>query len=568
MSTFDKIEIGRRALFAAQSGQRSTGQNVANVNTEGYKRQSIVQSSSAAEYDGRTNGVGVDGVKQAQDEFLERKILSSNSELRNSTTKAEILRNLEIIYNDRNGQGISNAMAELWGAWSELATSPESGPFRMNLAEKAINLTEKFNRFHSETSDFKKELVKGLTAEIHDVNNWANEIAGLNKKVANIEARGGNANELKDQRDRLAGNISDKVDIQRSYNKNGRLHIEFGGGHTLVDGDEAYQLDLNYNANSSEKVAIILKLQKTTNMDITQFIKQGETSEKVKMVNEYIPSVINKFDDLANSVKDEVNSLYVTGTPLDEAFKNLVSASNFKPEYVNDEIDGLKLGQLTLNIVDEDGYSSGQISVEIKPDDTAQSIAFKINEAANINNTNSNLEDVPLTAAVIGQKFEINSRSNYGFYIAEDTSSAMSKLGINAFFTGNNGVKDLQVNQQLLDSPEKIAAGVKMLPGNNDVALQISELRYATPLNNGSESFSEFYDRAITDMALDLQSSKKSSEVQQETLDQYKVMRQEVSGVSLDEEMANMIKYQRAYEASAKFSGIADEMLNTTINFR
>ena len=568
MSTFDKIEIGRRALFAAQSGQRSTGQNVANVNTEGYKRQSIVQSSSAAEYDGRTNGVGVDGVKQAQDEFLERKILSSNSELRNSTTKAEILRNLEIIYNDRNGQGISNAMAELWGAWSELATSPESGPFRMNLAEKAINLTEKFNRFHSETSDFKKELVKGLTAEIHDVNNWANEIAGLNKKVANIEARGGNANELKDQRDRLAGNISDKVDIQRSYNKNGRLHIEFGGGHTLVDGDEAYQLDLNYNANSNEKVAIILKLQKTTNMDITQFIKQGETSEKVKMVNEYIPSVINKFDDLANSVKDEVNSLYVTGTPLDEAFKNLVSASNFKPEYVNDEIDGLKLGQLTLNIVDEDGDSSGQISVEIKPDDTAQSIAFKINEAANINNTNSNLEDVPLTAAVIGQKFEINSRSNYGFYIAEDTSSAMSKLGINAFFTGNNGVKDLQVNQQLLDSPEKIAAGVKMLPGNNDVALQISELRYATPLNNGSESFSEFYDRAITDMALDLQSSKKSSEVQQETLDQYKVMRQEVSGVSLDEEMANMIKYQRAYEASAKFSGIADEMLNTTINFR
>jgi len=126
---------------------------------------------------------------------------------------------------------------------------------------------------------------------------------------------------------------------------------------------------------------------------------------------------------------------------------------------------------------------------------------------------------------------------------------------------------DLQVNPVLVAHPEDVAASSQaQLPGNADVALQIANLRQALVMNNNTATIGDFYNTMIAQLGGDARESQVTQQNQQTLVDAIDRQRKQISGVSLDEEMANLVKFQHAYEAAARAITAVDEMLDKVIN--
>lgn len=147
-------------------------------------------------------------------------------------------------------------------------------------------------------------------------------------------------------------------------------------------------------------------------------------------------------------------------------------------------------------------------------------------------------------------------------HAAGQTNTTPPQTGINFFSNYSEGV--LEINQNLIDDPNLIAASADGQDGNNEIALQIAALQKALLING--ETISNTYSNFVNQIANDLQTQGQNSESYQLVLNQLDMQVAEGSGVSVDEEMVNVLKFQRSYDAAAKLIKVADEMFQTLIN--
>ena len=117
-----------------------------------------------------------------------------------------------------------------------------------------------------------------------------------------------------------------------------------------------------------------------------------------------------------------------------------------------------------------------------------------------------------------------------------------------------------------MEDEMKIVAGSDLIPGDNNIALQIADLQLKPTMKEETISFDEFYNSQSTDIGLRVQDAQRGVKAHTQMRDQYEALRDSVSSVNLDEEMTKMVKYQRAYESSAKFMGTVDQMTQTLVN--
>jgi len=161
-----------------------------------------------------------------------------------------------------------------------------------------------------------------------------------------------------------------------------------------------------------------------------------------------------------------------------------------------------------------------------------------------------------LAASLIG---DVNSLHSTGYGL--DNSTGLS------FFSGE-GADDMTVGSLIKNDPVKLATSSSInSEGNNEVALSISQLRYAQKFNNGTETYEDYYHATVGMVGVKSQEAQRFTENQQLLVERFTAQRDSVSGVSLDEEMSNLIKFQHAYDAAAKFISVVDEMLETIIGF-
>jgi len=158
-----------------------------------------------------------------------------------------------------------------------------------------------------------------------------------------------------------------------------------------------------------------------------------------------------------------------------------------------------------------------------------------------------------------------------GDIISEVNALHVNGVGLdgtqNDFFTGSSAL-DMAVNTVILNDPGKIAAAdpAEGLPGGNDVALAIAGLQAALTMDGGESTFGQYYSSLVSDIGSALQTANTSSLHQDDITASLAAYRESVSGVSLDEEMVNLIKYQNAFAAAAQLINVADEMMETVVN--
>jgi len=574
MNIFGSFEIGKKSLYAAQTGQSTTGHNIANVNTEGYSRQDVLQSASRPTDLGEGTGVDVNGIRRIQDIFTKKKVVEEQANVGTWEAKAETMARTEIIYTDLEGNGLRAALDEFWGAWGQVANEPEKSVFRKALLSKSEQLCERFQTVDNKLKVLRKDIDAKVAIEMSEINTYAKQLAKLNRQIQDIERKDVKANDLRDQREVLLDKISRKIDINWFENKRGNIEVQVGNGHFLVHDLEANALIPRKTAGDVgfSNINIMTSGQK---YDITDTVKGGSLKERIDLRDGVLKQYKENIDHMAKELSFEVNRIHASGTGIFNAKANETSSFGLNEEARSQPLPYLETGKFEIKLIDEDNEITETLTVELEAGkETLESIVKKINIAAGGKYLEGENGKEALNTDESGLKAQMNKDGSVSltamrgnrFIFGEDNTNVLPVLGFNTFFQTIEGAEDLRVNKLLIEDEMGISSGYDLIPGDNRVALEIAALQFNPTMEEDSLTFNEYYNSQVIDVGLRMERAQKGEANHKQTLDHFIKLRDSISSVNVDEEMANMIKYQRAYEASAKFISTIDEMTQTLVN--
>ncbi|MFV9510516.1 flagellar hook-associated protein FlgK [Tepidibacillus sp. LV47] len=540
-STFHSLETAKRGLFAAQTAIQTTGHNIANANTKGYTRQVVDFVASkpmeALAWTRSTSpgqlGTGVDysNIRRLRDSYLDGQFRNQNQNFGDWEVRQSTFEKLEAIINEPSDYGIRTVIDHFWNAWQDLAGQPDNLTARSVVIERAVAMTDAFNDVAQKLEDLKSDLVESLKVKlgsgsidangelqienIGEVNTLLTQIAKLNEQIYQVEAQGDHANDLRDQRDLLTDQLSKLIDITVKDEKdNSGYTITLSNGTQLVKANHANQVYMD-SSNPSALKGFLYDPETKTITDLTpntQTLKDvfssGEVHGYLQSIEE-VEKIQTQLDNLVNGlVSGEIDLTLASGTQLPQNMAN-------------------RLG------LDATNYDSSTQTV-------TKDVAVK----------------VPGINGLHQMGYDLNSNPGIEFFTKKDNTKPMS-------------ASNIQVNTEILNDVTKIVTSNRLengvvLKGNNQVALWIADMRYTKIAGIGSSD--EYFRSMVGNLGVRSQEAVRQYESQKVLVEQVDHRRQAVSGVSLDEEMADLIKYQHAYNASARMITAIDEMLDKVIN--
>jgi flagellar hook-associated protein 1 FlgK len=489
--------------------------------------------SLSAGYVGR--GVRVDSVVQRYDRFVEGQLLSQDQSLGKSTAMNEDLGQVEQIFNDQVGAGLSVELNAFFNSWQSLASDPSSTSQRTVLLADAGSLASGVRQMEEGLL----ETVGEVNVEIADVagriNTIAEQIARFNVQIVQVEAGGtAKANDLRDARRALLTELGGLVEIDTREESTGALTITVGM-RNLVDRAQVNPLTAVADASGS----LGLSLDGT---DVTSRIDKGRLGGLLASRNGVETGLLTDLRRLAASLTLEVNRLHVAGYGLDGTTGN----DFFAP----------------LSLSTTDASAGANVASATITDPAALTLSEYV---------------VDIGA---GGSYSVSTRDG-GSVVATGTFSSGNPIafeGISVVLTGTVAEGDSFTVSPLtraasgfsvsLTDTNKIAAasGAASLPGDNTSALGIAALAGSAVSSLGGATFSGYYGGVVSRSgslaadAADLMSF--DGNLRSELANR----RDSASGVSIDEEAIRLIQYQRMFEAGARMISVTDELLQTVLS--
>lgn len=563
------LSTAKDALQSQQLAINVATQNIANVNTPDYSRQvPILEARTPAPYAGLTlgQGVSVTQIQRQADSFIENMLQQRQSDLSATSEKTTYMGTLESIFNESSDAGLSTQMSDFWKVWQDLSNNPSGSAERDALCQRGKLLCQSFSNASGEMDQLSTELNQSLGAGVKTVNDITKKIADLNTQIVGFGATG-NANDLMDQRQHLVNQLSQYMDINYYQNDDNTMTVTTGKGYPIVSHGDSYSLDVdgkNVTWQSSDG----------KNLDITSTITGGKMGGWIAMRDTVIPEYKGKLDNLAGSIISAVNEAHSQGVGLDRV-------SNVTGTYGVgiDAVTGLPkvsipLGSSDLPFAssidttpgkgfdvwtyDSSGTPTGSARINIVGSTTLDNIVSQINGSG-----------LGLTAGDAGGKLTMSSSGGSTLAFANDDSHALAVLGINTFFTGTDA-GSMAVNPQLANDTNLIAAGKvgssgAIASGDNSNALNMADLQYQDVPALG-DTLDNYLANMEGSIGIDSQSVSRSNSYNETFVNNLRQQRNNVSAVSIDEEMTNVIKYQQAYAVAAKLISTADQMYQTLLN--
>lgn len=314
------FDIGRSALFAAQRALSVTAQNVANVNTPGYSRQRTVLAAAnpVDALPGQSGrGVSVVAVQRSVDAYLEGQLTTAYESVgRSEMFRAALLR-VQGLFNDSASQGIGEALVRFFGAWDDVAAAPGEITARAALLASAQTLAQRLNQAQSDLAANRTAIDQQVRQTLTEINDRALQLADLNQQIVAAEARGQNANDLRDRRTVVLNELAERIEVTALEDATGSLTVFVGQGQTLVSGVVTYRLtdivtgdngslhDVGYDSGGGMPVPI------------TNLISGGRLKGLLDARDKTIPDVQRSLDVLAATVINEYNRIHRLGYGLD-----------------------------------------------------------------------------------------------------------------------------------------------------------------------------------------------------------------------------------------------------------
>lgn len=610
-SIFNALHIGYSALNAAQIGIDTTGHNISNAETEGYTRQRVVTAAAypiSIDPGQRGNGAQITEITRVFDKFVFNRYTTSAQNKEYSDTLKKNLEELSTYFPDIDDIGIKNDMQNYFDMWQSLANNPGNNSLQVALAQQAQTLSQHVVETRSQIAGLQGSLNEQIKVNIDEVNRIAEQIAGLNKSINEEEAGGiNNANDLRDQRNKLEMTLSKligaKVLVGQVESRNdidSNIAIEDGsytiqvGGFNLVDGHTFHPIGVDTLGNQNGYNDLYYERQDGVKIPFASNITGGKVGAMLELRGSiigdngefqdgFLQETMNNLDTFARGMIESTNNLYAQSATTSMRTNTLSFGAT---DALMNSDENFSTGTFDVVVYDIDGNEVGRRSITI--DDTtvmedspltANSIIGQMRALADDNNDNNALNDIDdmLDAGFASNVFQINFSSSfasqgYTFAIEDHGTNFAGATGVNRFFDGDDA-KTIDLNTNLKNDPTLIKGHKSPVNGDNQTALDMVELQFSSVMfkngtNTSSDTLYGYFDTLVTKIGTKTNSAILSNE---SITAQYNAVKQEydsVSKVSIDEELANLIRYQTSYGAAAKIITTIDQMMTTLLGIK
>jgi flagellar hook-associated protein 1 FlgK len=574
-NSFGSLYIGVAGLQSNQNALNITSNNLANVDTTGYVRQRVIyadrnymttDTTAAISYQQSGLGVKIGDVIHTRDVFLDKSYRTEAGREAFYSATYEAVQEVETLYQELEGQTFQDAIEDFWQAFQELAKAPDDSIYQNLVIQKAELFLSRSSAVYSGIQSYQYNINTQIADDIDRINELGKNIYNLNLEIMKVESGGvETAMTLRDERDLALDELASYVDITYHEDTNGQVKVELEGV-PFIDEAKCYEIGAKYDYSTGF---------------ITAYWPQLSDTDKDRYVN-----VFNFSTDISSENKNDIGEL-----------KALLLARGDHPANYTD-IEGLDAD--TYN--DTTGMSV-MLMAEAQLDQMIHGMVTAINDLLSPTIAAGDTENppaFPLTAYdADGNKYTITADTK--ILDAENCARGIdgelpprelfTRIGCDRYtkVTGIDGneyyiyneedpndttkqytIKSLSVNEELTSLETLIPHLMK----NGDVAVQLGEalvslwdnkLLTLNPNDTGSLTFKEYYQNMTDGFATLGNVYKNTSEALEATTLSIDNQRQQVIGVSSDEELTYMIKYQNAYNASSRFINVINEMIETLL---
>ena len=556
---FSTLSIARSGMQIAQVQLDIAGHNIANVNKVGFSRQRVelisrVPLSRPFGQIGR--GVAISLISRVRDPFLDTLIRNQVAGLRSAELQTQFFGQIEDIFLEPTERGMSGRINNFFQALQEFSTNVESLPIRQSVVTEAESLSALFNETARRLNTLRTNANEEVIGLVPEVNSLAERIAKLNDQIRVAEVSGNPANDLRDDRDVLLDQLAGIVNIFTRERTNGQVDVLIGD-QVLVDGDRFRELETVQNALLDPVRNDFVDIRFVDNGNLLT-VQDGSIFGALELRDSILVEIQSDIDLLAATFIREINVIHSQGRGL----INLTALTG--SNVVTDPALALNSAGLPFPV------TPGTFEVTVLDaagNPTAGSpTTITIGAGTTLNDLVADLNAIPeLTASVTPDgALQITAAAGFSFAFTNDTTGALAALGANVLFTGSDAAS-MGVNQVIVDDPQLLASGFSTDPsetGDNSAALALADVQNGRFLQNSSMTINDFFESTIVRIGIDARSVQATFEVELTFVDGFERRRQEVSGVSLDEEVTFLLLFQRAFEASARVVTVTDRMLD------
>ena len=617
-STFSGIELGKRSIMANTDAISTAGHNISNANTEGYSRQRVQMKEFDPLYKPdleRTEragmigqGIDVQSINRIRDEMLDQRITSLQNQESYWDTRSKYYTMIEQIYNEPDEVSVRSNMDKFWEGWQELSINPESQAARQAVVTRGESLTNAINSKWENLMGVASLINSDIEATVKQVNSYANQIASLNSEIVRSRGMGDNPNDLLDRRDLLVDKLSKLANITTDNRDSDEFMVHIDG-RVLVQGGVARNFELVSVTDNNGYDKLVWNDTKED-----AFISGGTLGALIELRDDDIRSEIQSLNTMTMNFADLVNDIHrnaygannVTGL---DFFTQRSFVENVNGNFDRDG-DGTFdhsyifrfTGTTSLNLHEQIGFEgtmtlsgpSGNVQVSYHPTDTVETVINRINDSnaevkAYLDRNNSLVLKGTTAQNIENPDFVIRHVEDSGFFLTGYAGILSSSGAEGAYdFARSDAVTSLadaqfavspvlnpagyiEINSAIKNDVKSVAAAFRDESGNVNAgdaraAVEIASIRNSKVMIGHERTLDDYFAESVTNVGLKGEQAEMNLQSQTAIMDDLRSTRDSISGVNIDEELSEIIKFQHGYNAAAKFITVWDSLLDTVIN--
>lgn len=559
---FGSLYVGASGLQNAQNAINTTANNLANVDTKGYVRQQVryadknytILKDSRANVNMQQSGLGVSigDVVHARDIFLDKTYRQETGRMSFYSARYETATYVEDLMQELNGQQFKQSVSDLWQAFQKVSTKPADSTNQNLVLQKADLLVSRTQKLYSDLQNYQSNINDQIKDDVDRVNTIGNRIYELNLQIQRVEAGGTEtAMTLRDERDSLLDELGNYGRIEVTEDATGFTYVDMEGVR-FVDENRCYNMGLKA-ADGTGFYTPYWPQQSDVEKGqyVPVFRLSGEISSEM---NTDIGSIKSKLlvrgdaygrrEDMA-SEKSYGNiegcTLMEVQAELDVLFSNIVRSMNdiYCPNTETTSAftstDGVTYPAGT-KILDEENCARG-VDGEIPPREL-------------------------FTRIGIDRYTKVTGKDGKTYYVynEEDPDVSSTRYAIGTITVNS----DLKRQITLMPAYKKDGSVDYEMGAKLAAAWEVKDMKL-NPYDQKPCTFEEYYDKMVDQLGIEGNTYKSVTETLSGAVSSVDSKRQQVSGVSSDEELSNMIKFQSAYNAASRFMNVISEMTETIV---
>jgi flagellar hook-associated protein 1 FlgK len=626
MSSFLNTSVS--GLLAFQKAIDTTSHNIANVGTEGYTRQRtelVTQSPTPSGNGYIGSGVTVSTTRRVYDNLLAEGVRTSSSSFGNLNAYAGQMEKLSSLFANTT-TGITATLQKFASALQGVANNPSSVSSRQVLLSEANGLTERLKNYDTQLSTSDAQIESTIKAEAADVNALSKGIADLNTQIAaGIAKTGGQPpNDLLDQRDKLLDQLSTHITLSTVAQADGQVNVFIGNGQALVVGGVGATVTTISDPYNASRHGLALSAGGATAVDITKSLSGGTLGGVLDFRNNVLDATRNQLGRISVALASAVNNQHGEGMDLNGALGGNffgVGAPQVLPNGNNTGTGTVAVTRGNVGALTDADYFITKTATgwSLQREDTGAAVAMTgagtaaspfVADGLSIvvggtAATNDRFLILPTANAASGMSVLVTDPAKIAAAAPIRTSAAAANTGNGSISAGSvlnasnaalrstatiaftaantysiNGAgsftyipgSPIAANGWQVEITGSPAVGDKFTvsdnasgTGDNRNAQLLSDALDSRVLDGGTASVNDAVNRVVGNIGVVTRQAQTSRDAQQIVKQEAVSARDSVSGVNLDEEAANLIKYQQAYQAAAHLISVAQTLFDSIL---